>query len=314
MPSARTVETIKIGNQIIPAKGYYCSPEGEENYPPKEKSGLWLYIHITNACNGRCVFCVNACERQGSPATFADPARLRDTLKIIFPFVDGVSITGGEPMLDPGLVDEMADAVSEYLPEAALDLVTNGTNFAKIPELKRIGRFEGIHLSRHCLDDEANNALMGLRTPTWEEIGSVVQRLEDPAQIVLNCVLQKGGVEKEEDVRDYLERAADAGVKNTSFIGMFPANDYCRENYVLPSVIAFAGEGMHRWNWYHDHDICSCSSGSYTGGHGTTRFYYRCPGQGTADYVRQLVYMPDGRLLSGFGGEELMPPLAGKEV
>lgn len=61
---------------------------------------------------------------------------------------------------------------------------------------------------------------------------------------------------------------------------------------------------MFQWNGFHDHDICSWISGRYlcTRPHGATiGYYFRCPGKGTADYARQLVYTADNRLLAGLG-------------
>ena len=208
-------------------------------------------------------------------------------------------------MLYPDLTDRVAELVMDILPDSMLDLATNGTNLESILSLRTLDAFEGIHISRHSPDDRINDRVFGRRMPTAEEIRRLLSGMSDPAKIVLNCVMQNGLVDSEAAVIDYLEMAASAGVRNTSFIGMFKANDYCRENYLSPAILELKDPRFHVWNHYHDHDFCSCSSGSFDAEGRPVRFYYRCPGSSRASYTRQLVYTSDNRLLAGFGGEEI---------
>ena len=211
-------------------------------------------------------------------------------------------------MLFPELVDEVAGAAFEILgPDVRLEMVTNGTNLKKLPELKHLDRFTSVHISRHRAEDEENAALMGFSAPSAGEIRELVSRLPDPGQIVFNCVLQKRGVETVEDAAAYLEMAAKAGVQNTSFVGLFLANDYCRRHYVSPAALDFEkDERFCLWGQQRDHDYCRCGNGDYRSENGYVRFYFRCPGTGKAPYARQLVYNHDNRLLDGFGGEEIL--------
>ena len=267
---------IRIGKQKLHIKDYYCAGE-DDVYLPREDGKLWLYIHLTNECNASCPFCVNAAERKTSGAGILSLSLLRECLISLSGRISGVSITGGEPMLYPDLTDRVAELVMDILPDSMLDLATNGTNLESILSLRTLDAFEGRLLSG----------------------------MSDPAKIVLNCVMQNGLVDSEAAVIDYLEMAASAGVRNTSFIGMFKANDYCRENYLSPAILELKDPRFHVWNHYHDHDFCSCSSGSFDAEGRPVRFYYRCPGSSRASYTRQLVYTSDNRLLAGFGGEEI---------
>lgn len=113
--------------------------------------------------------------------------------------------------------DDVAELVTEVLgSRVELDLVTNGTNLYEIPKLRMLDSFEGIHISRHMISDDENAKLMGFKTPTIADIKAVISQLDDPAKIVFNCVMQKGGVSNVKEVSEYLEMAARAGVKNTS--------------------------------------------------------------------------------------------------
>ena len=116
------------------------------------------------------------------------------------------------------------------------------------------------------------------------------------------------------DVCAYLDKAIEAGIRNTSFITMMPANRYCIDNYIsLETFAVISDEQVRRfnethesnisiWNRMRDHDHCRCLSGSYESAAGRTRFYFRCPGESRpSEYCRQLVYTPDNKLQDGFG-------------
>lgn len=298
------MKEIIIGKRSLRIKDYYCAAFDGEHIPRADNK-LWLYVNITDKCNASCPFCVNP-PRMNSENSFSINIFKR-IMRKVSPFVYGVSITGGEPMLYPKLVDDVAMIVTDIMgTNIELDLVTNGTNWDKIPQLKMIDRFESVHISRHRIDDEGNAVLMGVKTPTIKEIKELVCKLDDPAKVVLNCVMQKNGVSNALEMADYLEMAAWAGVKNISFVGFFMANQFCKDNYISPASIDLSHDKRFRvWNKFNDYDYCSCSSGDYISKQGKVRFYYRCPGKSGANYCRQLVYSTDNKLLDGFNGCEI---------
>lgn len=298
------MKEIAIGNRILQIKDYYCAAFDGEHITRKDNK-LWLYVNITDICNANCPFCVNPSRANGNN-TFS-VSTFKQTLERISPFVYGVSITGGEPMLYPELVDDVALAVSDIMgTNIEVDLVTNGTTLSKILDLKALDRFESVHISRHKTDDIENAMLIGAKTPTISDIKTFISQLDDPAKVVLNCVMQKNGVSNAQEMSEYLEMAAWAGVKNTSFVGFFMANQFCKDNYISPASIDLSQDKRFRvWNKFNDYDYCSCSSGDYSAKNGNVRFYYRCPGKIGANYCRQLVYTADNKLLDGFGGCEI---------
>lgn len=298
------MKELKIGNRELKVKDYYCATSDGE-YITRNDNKLWLYINITDICNAKCPFCVNPSRKSGNNPFSIE--LLKQTLANVSPFVYGVSITGGEPMLYPELVDEVALAVTDIMgTNIEVDLVTNGTALSKILDLKMLDRFESVHISRHKTDDIENAMLIGAKTPTISDIKTLISQLDDPAKVVLNCVMQRNGVSNAQEMSEYLEMAAWAGVKNTSFVGLFMANQFCKDNYVSPASIDLSHDKRFRtWNKFNDYDFCSCSSGDYSAKNGNVRFYYRCPGKSGANYCRQLVYTAGNRLLDGFGGCEI---------
>ena len=314
------MKKISINNVPLSIKDYYCCPcdssfdsiEGAD-YFLQDDPRLWLYIIVTSKCNAACPFCANG--KRGLTEN-VDLIKYRNTLEIAAPYVSGVSFTGGEPMLDPLLLCTMIGIADQVLDKnVEFDMVTNGTNLNMIPAMPVLNRLSSIHISRHSVDDDNNRSLMMWNdAPGWDSIRKMMSEMFDPGAVVLNCVLQKGGVQDMNDVCSYLDKAIGAGIQNTSFITMMPANSFCIENYVSPETFDIAIEDYVEafnqthdsriavWNRMRDHEYCKCFSGSYESERGRTRFYFRCPGDsGSPDYCRQLVYTADNVLQDGFG-------------
>ncbi len=297
------MKNITIGNQILQIKDYYCN--NGPGYVPRDDGKLWLYVNLTNQCNGGCPFCINPCGSDGQNPFRIE--RFRSVLPGIAQYIYGVSVTGGEPMLTPPLLDDVLSAIEDVFGHSVeIDMATNGTDTALIPKLKKLSIIDTIHISRHRINDDENRQLMRFNAPSAVMLKDMIQSLSDPGKIVLNCILMKNGIDSADKMADYLDFAASIGVQNTSFIGMSVCNPYCASHYIDPAGIDLSCDPrFHVWNRYQDHDYCSCSSGHYDAPAGTTRFYYRSMGTGRTPYARQLVYTADNRLLAGFNGTEI---------
>lgn len=211
-------------------------------------------------------------------------------------------------MLDPALLDSAISIAHDVMGGTVeIDMVTNGINLEQILSLDSLEALDSIHISRHMIQDEDNKRLMGFKPPTFANIKSFLAKLSDPARVVLNCVLLKDGINSRERAAEYLEMAAEAGIKNVSFIGLIAANKYCLNQQVDPRLIHFEDDPRFRiWNQFHDHCFCSCSSGDYKAQNGWIRYYYRMPESKGPNYTRQLVYTSYNKLLNGFGGTEIL--------
>ena len=293
---------IRIGDQTFEIKDYYCAQD--EHYYPRTDGRLWLYVELTDVCPAACPFCVNPGRKAGTTAF--DIRCYETVLRKIRPLIYGVSFTGGEPVLTPELLDKAIFITSEVLGhEVEIDMVTSGIGLEKIPELRSVDRLDSIHISRHRIDDAENSRLMGIRAPALDSIRQMISCLHDPGQAVFNCLLSRNGIHSAETIAAYLEMAAEAGVLNSSFIAMMPANEYCIQERVETCTLDFSRDPrFHIWNRFHDYDYCSCCSGDYHARAGYVRFYCRSAGTRTAPYARQIIYTNDNRLRKGFGGEE----------
>ena len=173
------MRSIVIGDQHLEVKDYHCAEESD--YLDKPDGKLWLYVNLTDICNGKCPFCINQ------------------------------SVARGKDKVDPSLYRETLLHVEK-------DIVTNGTGFANILDTLNIEHLDSVHLSRHMITDRENDAVFGFQTATSEEIASVLTKMDDPAQVVLNCVLMAGGIDTLQRISHYLEHAFWLGVCNVSFI------------------------------------------------------------------------------------------------
>lgn len=315
------MKEISIGNSRLRIKDYYCAEAGDhflplagEGYYSNPDPRLWLYVNVTDCCDAACPFCVSGSGKHGKHSV--DPDRFSEVLRTVSPNIYGISFTGGEPMLYPDLLEELILCAAEILPDdVEIDLATNGTNLPRLTEMRCMKRISSVHISRHSYDQIRCESLMHFSCPDADELKRFIGGLDDSGKVVLNCVMQTGGVESCEDIAAYLDFAIGIGVKNTSFITMFESNQFCRDHYVSPMSLPLVSDrecaewnGNHPdarfevWNRHSDHEFCHCLSGSYENPEGRTRFYLRCPGTVPGpDYCRQFVYTADNNLQDGFG-------------
>ena len=127
------MKEIVIGKRTLHIKDYHCAAFDGEHIPRNDNK-LWLYVNVTDICNAVCPFCVNPSRANGRNSFSVSV--FKQILEKVSPFVYGVSITGGEPMLYPKLVDEVALIVTDIIgTNIELDLVTNGT---KLNEMRKL--------------------------------------------------------------------------------------------------------------------------------------------------------------------------------
>ncbi|MBR3354441.1 MAG: radical SAM protein [Oscillospiraceae bacterium] len=313
------MKIININGVDLPVKDYYCKfcqvgcdrAKADLRYDRMLDPKFWLYVKVTDDCNANCPFCVN--RAIGTCSGEIDEVKFERMLESVKDRISGLSFTGGEPMLYRQKLDKLIPAAEKILgKDTEIDIVTNGMNIPGFSTLGTCLKPDSIHISRHAVDDALNRKLMGWpEAPTVDELRDYIDWFAGwgITRFVFNCVLQKDGIHDIEGIAEYLEMAIWLYIDNTSFITMFPANEYCKKNYVMieDPVAQFEKWNSEHdsqfriWNIMKDHEYCSCLTGDYRSKNGNTRFYFRMPGKKTADYCRQLVFQPDNRLTADFG-------------
>lgn len=192
-----------------------------------------LSIYSAQRCNARCPFCVEELrpasrgrQRPAEPSRLSREAwfeRLERVLDALSPLNPSVSITGGEPSLDPRL-----PALLELLHHRRArkrTLTTNGTGLARgLPgsrPIDHLGRWglEHLNLSIAAPDPQVSQRLMRLPEPLpLRTLELLIQAAQSHGiQVRLSCVLLEEGTKTVADLRTYLRFARSVGANAVIF-------------------------------------------------------------------------------------------------
>lgn len=211
------------------------------------------FLPVARACQASCKFC------------FSEASLSKDQKKRIKDFDDleywckraadsgaerFVITGGGEPTIIGH--DEIRKALnisSQYFSKNVL--VTNGMHISDLepPEIKE--KLKELHnaglsifaISYHHYEQEENTNIMGVDTKA-ERVMEAAAGISDIPTLRLMCVIQKGGVDSEERVTNYLDFASSNKIKQVCFKELYvassleseyantPANLYSRANQI----------------------------------------------------------------------------------
>lgn len=191
-------------------------------------------VYSAQVCNAKCRFCVEEL-RPASRGTALDQQRtiedeptiyysaLESSLDALRPLAPTISITGGEPSIDPRLPHILA--ICARYPTPRRSLTTNASGLLQFRDGKRVidhvveGGCDHLNISRAHSDHQRNARLMvfreGLHT---EELREVVRIAGDGGvRVRLSCVLIAGAIDSLAAIRAYLDFARSIGVDNVIF-------------------------------------------------------------------------------------------------
>jgi len=201
-----------------------------------------LSIYSGQTCNARCAFCVEELrpvsrggalsnQRTVEPDDDTYFSSLEESLRVLRALNPSVSVTGGEPSLDPRLPRILRTLASTGARKRTI--TTNGSGLLDVREGKTVLDWIGecglahLNLSRADPDDKRNNQQMGFRRSLPREaLGEIVQRARRAGvRVRLSCILVKEGVSDLEGIERYLEFARSVGVDNVIFRGLMQPDD-----------------------------------------------------------------------------------------
>jgi MoaA/NifB/PqqE/SkfB family radical SAM enzyme len=172
-----------------------------------------IYVITSYRCDGKCLFCLirhDRCEEMPLAPVVEEACRMS-------PESVSVSITGGEPLLNPGRVQDVAQAVQRSGSGSRwVGIATNGI------ELRDIGWAQDsdvpvhIYISRHSVSRLRHRAIMG--TPNRISIPSLpalVQHYKAAgAEVMLTCTAVRDVLTS---CAEYCVMAREAGVSRVCF-------------------------------------------------------------------------------------------------
>ena len=269
----------------VNVKTYGCSRNNQDYVEVNPK--INLYIQTTPACNAQCYFCYTRCHSIGFDFT-----KLEEIIKELESKVKlgKIAITGGEPLLVPNRVHQIIDICKNHY-------VTLNTNAFDIKKVKEIYPYvKEIHISKHHYDNKKNDEIMKITTPSLLEIYDY--GLTDKVKI--NCVWQKGYMEKKEDLIKMLELMSYFGFKEIRNISLLPLTQEGIENYINLSDLMKECEAFLNDGYLYDKEMCKCFEFIYLANNGRViKSLIRQTFNDEYSCVKQLVY--DGEhLYDGF--------------
>lgn len=192
-----------------------------------------LSIYSAQPCNARCGFCVEElrpASRGGrlrdQKTSEPDPERwfgaLEASLDALAPLNPSVSITGGEPSLDPRLPRLLKLLARRGLRKRTL--TSNGSGLFQERDGRRLldwiiaTGIAHLNISRAHPDDRVNQRLMGYAAaPGLEQLADLTRACRGGPRPRLSCVLVRGGVQDWYGLLRMLDYAQAAGFDNLVF-------------------------------------------------------------------------------------------------
>lgn len=205
-----------------------------------------LSIYSGQSCNAKCPFCVEELRPASRGRTFVknvEPddrkyfAAMENTLTALRPLDPSVSVTGGEPSLDPRLPRILATLAEHGMRKRTM--TTNGSGLLESRDGRRVADWiartgvSHLNISRAHPDHERNAELMrfdgGLSNLQLREVVETCG-----ARVRLSCVLLKGEIDSLEGIEEYLAFARSAGIDNVIFRQLMKTDPTTVEpNYVV---------------------------------------------------------------------------------
>jgi len=292
------MQKITLFDKEIKVKDYDCS-FNKNVFNPKPVN-LNLYVQVTDVCNAKCQFC----DKPGCKDNDFDYDKFEYVFKEVYQrgITNYVSLTGGEPFLNLLKLDRILNIIYKIAPDIAIEVNTNGYN---LNAAKNLNIYE-LHISRHHYDDYKNSSVFKTSVPSLESLKSFSKQFKGK-QIIFNCVLQKGLIDNIDELKLYLDRVSLTGIEKVNFIGMMPLTDNYSQLYVDPTPMIQELMSMTNAGLLYDKNICECLNSMYISSYGIPIIVnIKNNKKHICNYTRQLVYTANNKLISGFGGQEII--------
>jgi His-Xaa-Ser system radical SAM maturase HxsC len=146
-------------------------------------------IYLTNRCNARCI----CCPQPHIPEDCFEPGEVTDFIRLMGTGVEVVGITGGEPTAARGLLVEALQACRTYLPDARIELLTNGILLADVNYVKALAsmRHKELVFEIPLYSDVAceHDRVMGIEAYR-HVVGAILNLVRHHQKIALRTVVQ----------------------------------------------------------------------------------------------------------------------------
>ena len=295
------MKTINLFGHDIIVRDTLCSTD------PKDLKvvdpSLRLYIKLTDACNADCLFCANKESRDFGNLDFR---KLEFVIRYLLDrgLLHGISITGGEPMMNPDKMNMLLNLIYGIDPNMEVAISTNGYNLRSFLDMEHVNKLESIHISRHHYDDEVNYSIFGSRdVASTEDIVALQEGLDDKRIININTLVMKDYIEDLREIKKMLNYVGDVGVYKNGFVSLMKCNQFSKDHFInFNDIFRALDESFYLGHHFYNGEYCECVDGVYlTDKDKMVEFYARMVKECQCPYTTQLVYTSDNKVTAGFG-------------
>lgn len=299
------MERVKIFDTEILVKDYYCTDSPTKLR--KTKPSLRLYIKLTDLCLANCKFCVNRQSKDFGTIALEKLAFVISYLKEK-DLLHGISITGGEPMMNPDKLFQILDLIYGIDKNMEVAISTNGFRCREFTNYDKVNKLESIHISRHhYLDDKNNDIFRSYNVATTDDIIYLQQSLMDKKIININTIIMKDGIRSLVDIKNMLNYVGDINVYKTGFVSLMKCNQYASEQFInFNHIFENLDDSFFHAHHFFSKDYCECIDGIYLTNHNRlVEYYARMVKNCDCPYTTQLVYTSNNQVTAGFGKKVL---------
>ena len=218
-----------FGNKLL-VNDNLCMEDSNAEY--KFNPSLRLYVKVTDRCNANCEFCANkGCEDFGK----IDLSKLRYVVEYLKAKNDlkSISITGGEPMSNPKLLESIVTTIWNVDPDIRIGISTNGYKLREFAYFDGVDNLESIHISRHhYLDEENNKIFKSNLVAQSEDIAFLQSRLNDKKIININTMVMRDYIDSLQQVKKMLNHVGSLGIYKDGFVSLMQINAYCKKHFI----------------------------------------------------------------------------------
>ncbi len=295
------MKTINLFGHDIIVRDNLCSTLKNDN--TESNPSLRLYIKLTDACNAECLFCANREYRDFGNLDFR---KLEYVIRYLLDkgLLHGISITGGEPMINPDKMSSLLKLIYNIEPNLEVAISTNGFNLREFANMEYVNNLESIHISRHHYLDEVNYEIFGSRdVASTDDIMYLQSRLDDKRIININTLVMKDYIEDLASIKRMLNYVGDVGVYKNGFVSLMKCNQFSKDHFInFNDVFSSLDESFYLGHHFYNGEYCECVDGLYLGNNDKiVEFYARMVKDCSCPYITQLVYTSDNQVTAGFG-------------
>ena len=299
------MKEVELFGKKVVVRDYLCSTD--PNVIMDAIPSLRLYIKLTDFCNADCLFCANGNSKDFGNIDFKKLEFVISYLKEKN-LLHGISITGGEPTLNPDKMNDLLSMIFKIDPKMEVAISTNGFNLDKFVGMDHVNDLESIHISRHHYDDMVNQEIFSSDSvASFEDIMLLQDSLVDKKIININTLVMKGYIEDLVHIKMMLDHVGKMGVYKNGFVSLMKCNEFSRERFInFNDIFNNLDENFFLGHHLYSREYCECVDGMYLTSYGKmVEFYARMVKDCSCPYTTQLVYTSDNKVTAGFGKKVL---------